>query len=111
VVAVTDVAVREQGRPVAAGQLRVDGATAAIESVMTEPHVRGRGYGDAVLARLVTLAAEAGCDLVVLEAYAGDWPRHWYARRGFAVVGSAWEVVAAGDGILSQAGATQDSSR
>jgi uncharacterized protein (DUF952 family)/GNAT superfamily N-acetyltransferase len=111
VVAVTDVAVREQGRPVAAGQLRVDGATAAIESVMTEPHVRGRGHGDAVLARLVTLAAEAGCDLVVLEAHAGDWPRHWYARRGFAVVGSAWEVVAAGDGALPQAGATQDSSR
>ncbi|MGY1692112.1 GNAT family N-acetyltransferase [Geodermatophilus sp. SYSU D01105] len=92
VVAVTDVAVREEGSPVAAGQLRVDGATASIESVMTEPQVRGRGYGDAVLARLVTLAAEAGCDLVVLEAHAADWPRHWYARRGFAVVGSVWEV-------------------
>ncbi|MGY1594832.1 GNAT family N-acetyltransferase [Geodermatophilus sp. SYSU D00708] len=92
VVAVTDVAVREEGRPVAAGQLRVDGATAAIESVMTEPHARGRGHGDAVLARLVTLAAEAGCDLVVLEAHAGDWPRHWYARRGFRVLGSAWDV-------------------
>ncbi|MGY1642376.1 GNAT family N-acetyltransferase [Geodermatophilus sp. SYSU D00703] len=92
VVAVTDVAVREEGHLVAAGQLRVDGATAAIESVMTEPHARGRGYGDAVLARLVTLAAEAGCDLVVLEAHAGDWPRHWYARRGFAVLGSTWDV-------------------
>jgi uncharacterized protein (DUF952 family)/GNAT superfamily N-acetyltransferase len=93
VVAVTDVAVRVEGHPVAAGQLRVDGATAVIESVMTEPHVRGRGHGDAVLARLVSLAAGAGCDLVVLEAHAGDWPRHWYARRGFAVLGSAWEVV------------------
>ncbi|HEX2073259.1 MAG TPA: GNAT family N-acetyltransferase [Geodermatophilus sp.] len=96
VVAVTDVVVREEGRVVAAGQLRVDGATAAVESVLTDPAARGRGYADAVLTRILTLAAEAGCDLVVLEADAADWPRHWYARRGFAVVGSVWEVVAPG---------------
>jgi uncharacterized protein (DUF952 family)/GNAT superfamily N-acetyltransferase len=93
VVAVTDVAAREDGRVVAAGQLRVDGATAVVESVMTEPAARGRGHAAAVLARLVELAADAGCDLVVLEADARDWPRHWYARRGFATVGSTWEVV------------------
>ncbi|TFV63440.1 UNVERIFIED_ORG: GNAT family N-acetyltransferase [Bacillus sp. AZ43] len=92
VVAVHDVVVREDGRVVAAGQLRIDGATAAVESVMTDPPVRGRGYGDAVLARSLTLAAEAGCDLVVLEAAADDWPRHWYARRGFETVGSTWGV-------------------
>src|SRR3712207_8429092 len=51
----------------------------------------GRGHADAVLARLLGLAAEAGCDLVVLEADAGDWPHHWYTRRGFAVVGTTWE--------------------
>ncbi|SDB98267.1 Uncharacterized conserved protein, DUF952 family [Geodermatophilus telluris] len=105
VVAVTDVAVRESGRVVASGQLRVDGATAAVETVVTDPAARGRGHADAVLARLLERAAGAGCDLVVLEADAADWPRHWYARRGFAVVGSTWEVTAA------QAGATQDSSR
>ena len=92
VVAVTDVVVREEGRVVGAGQLRVDGATAAVESVMTDPDARGRGHGDAVLAKILTLAAEAGCDLVVLEADAGDWPREWYARRGFRVVGSTWDV-------------------
>jgi uncharacterized protein (DUF952 family)/GNAT superfamily N-acetyltransferase len=92
VVAVSDVVVRDGGRVVAAGQLRVDGATAAVESVMTDPAVRGRGYGDAVLARSLSLAADAGCDLVVLEASADDWPRHWYARRGFEVVGSVWTV-------------------
>lgn len=92
VVAVTDVAVREEGRIVAAGQLRVDGATAAVESVLTDPAVRGRGHADAVLARLLDLAAEAGCDLVVLEASARDWPRHWYARRGFQQVGTTWSV-------------------
>ena len=75
------------------GQLRVDGATAAVDSVLTDPGRRGRGHADAILARAVDLAAAAGCDLVVLEAAAEDWPRHWYARRGFEVVGSVWEVL------------------
>jgi uncharacterized protein (DUF952 family)/GNAT superfamily N-acetyltransferase len=92
VVAVTDVAVREGGRVVAAGQLRVDGATAAVESVLTDTAARGRGHADAVLARTLDLATQAGCDLVVLEAGADDWPRHWYARRGFETLGSAWAV-------------------
>ena len=106
VVAVSDVVAREDGRVVAAGQLRVDGATAVVESVVTEPAARGRGHADAVLARLVELAADSSCDLVVLEADARDWPRHWYARRGFATVGSTWEVLRGQSG-----GATQDSSR
>jgi GNAT superfamily N-acetyltransferase len=77
---------------VAAGQLRVDGATAAVESVLTDVDARGRGHADAVLARILTLAAEAGCDLVVLEADAADWPLQWYARRGFRPIGSTWDV-------------------
>jgi uncharacterized protein (DUF952 family)/ribosomal protein S18 acetylase RimI-like enzyme len=92
VVAVRDVVVRENGRVVAAGQLRIDGATAALESLLTEPAARGHGHGDAVLARALDLAAEAGCDLVVLEAAADDWPKDWYARRGFETVGSTWFV-------------------
>jgi GNAT superfamily N-acetyltransferase len=92
VVAVTDLVVRAQGRVVASGQLRVDGATAAVDSVLTDPDFRGRGFADAVLARALDLAASAGCDLVVLEAAADDWPRHWYARRGFEVVGSVWSA-------------------
>jgi GNAT superfamily N-acetyltransferase len=92
VVAVSDVVVREAGRIVAAGQVRVDGATAAVDSVLTDPAARGRGYGDAVLARSLTIAAEAGCDLVVLEADAHDWPRHWYARRGFTTTGTVWSA-------------------
>jgi uncharacterized protein (DUF952 family)/ribosomal protein S18 acetylase RimI-like enzyme len=92
VVAVSDVVAREDGRVVAAGQLRVDGATAAVDSVLTEPAARGRGHADAVLARALGMAAEAGCDLVVLEAAADDWPRHWYARRGFEALTSVWSV-------------------
>ncbi|RBY96731.1 GNAT family N-acetyltransferase [Blastococcus sp. TF02-8] len=90
VMAVTDLVVREAGRVVAAAQLRVDGATAAVESVLTAPAARGRGYADALLTRALRLAADAGCDLVVLEAAADDWPRHWYARRGFTEVGRTW---------------------
>jgi GNAT superfamily N-acetyltransferase len=92
VVDVRDVVVREHGRVVASGQLRIDGATAAVESVLTDPAARGRGYADAVLARSLDLATEAGCDLVVLEAAADDWPREWYDRRGFETVGSSWAV-------------------
>ncbi|MGY1681466.1 GNAT family N-acetyltransferase [Geodermatophilus sp. SYSU D01176] len=104
VVAVTDLAVREEGRVVSAGQLRVDGATAAFESLATDPAARGRGHGDAVLAAALDRAAAAGCDLVVLEADPTDWPHRWYARRGFVPVGSTWEVSA-------QVGATTESSR
>src|SRR4051812_45248796 len=92
VVAVTDLVVREEGRVVASAQLRVDGATAAVDSVLTDPDCRGRGYGDAVLAAALDRAAAAGCDLVVLEARADDWPLHWYARRGFEALGSVWWV-------------------
>ena len=93
VVAVTNLVVQEGGRVVAAGQLRVDGATAAVDSVLTDPGHRGRGHADPILFRAVDLAAVGGSDLVVLEAVADDWPRHWYARRGFEVVGSVWEVL------------------
>jgi GNAT superfamily N-acetyltransferase len=107
VVRVVDLAVREAGAVVAAGQLRVDGATAAVDSVLTDPAARGCGYGDAVLGLALDLAAEAGCDLVVLDAAALDWPRNWYARRGFTEVGRLWDVVHAG----AQTGATTDRMR
>jgi len=110
VVAVSDVVVKEGGRVLAAAQLRVDGATAAVESVLTDVAARGRGYADALLAKVLTLASEAGCDLVVLEADAGDWPREWYARRGFRVVGSVWDVSRAGASDR-QTGASTESSR
>jgi uncharacterized protein (DUF952 family) len=80
VVAVTDVVVREEGRVVS-------------DSGLTDSAARGGGHGDAVVARALDLAHEADCDLVVLEASAQDWPRTWYARRGFEVVGSVWDVV------------------
>ena len=104
VVAVTDVAVREDGEVVAAAQVRVDGATASLESVVSDPAVRGRGHGDALLDRAVDTVRAAGCNLLLLDAAADDWPRHWYGRRGWHVVGRTWDAVA-------QTGATTDRIR
>lgn len=93
VLEVRHVAVLVGGAVVATAQLRSDGATAAVEAVMTHPDHRGRGYADAVLARALELAVADGTNLVVLEAAEQDWPRHWYARRGFAEVGRVWECL------------------
>jgi GNAT superfamily N-acetyltransferase len=86
------LAVRERGRVVAAALLKIDGATALLDAVNTEPEHRGRGHGDALLRTALALAAEAGCDVVALEAAVRDWPRHCYARRGFREVGECWEA-------------------
>lgn len=61
------------------------GGIAQIEDVMTADEHTRRGYADTVIATALHLAA--GCDLVFLLADAGDWPRTWYARRGFAQAG------------------------
>ena len=55
------------------------------------PH-RGKDYGQALFARGWTIAAESGCDLVVLNALRDDWPRDWYERLGFVTVGPATEA-------------------
>ncbi|MFJ9594305.1 hypothetical protein ACIRS3_16225 [Streptomyces virginiae] len=39
------------------------------------------------MATALHLAAEAGCGTRFLTADATDWPRHWYERRGFHVIG------------------------
>ncbi|GAA4540968.1 GNAT family N-acetyltransferase [Pseudonocardia xishanensis] len=84
------LAVREAGRVVASAALLLDGATALLEAVATDPAAHGRGHGDALLRAASTIAAEAGCDLLGLHADADSWPRDWYARRGFAVVDERW---------------------
>ncbi|MFD3696885.1 GNAT family N-acetyltransferase [Streptomyces sp. NPDC058646] len=69
--------------------LYVDPATgtAQIEDLITSvAHLR-RGYADAVLATALHVAADEGCGTRFLTADAADWPRQWYERRGFSVVG------------------------
>jgi hypothetical protein len=53
-------------------------------ALTAEAHTR-RGYADTVLA--TALREAAGCGLVFLLADADDWPRTWYARRGFTPIG------------------------
>ncbi|GAA0700451.1 hypothetical protein GCM10010193_64020 [Kitasatospora atroaurantiaca] len=58
---------------------------AQIEDVVTaDTHVR-RGYADTVLA--TALQHASGYGLVFLLADPDDWPRGWYARRGFTPIG------------------------
>jgi len=91
---VVDLAVLgDGGVPVAGTQLRLDGATAAIEAVMTDPDHRGQGHATALVGSAITRARAAGCDLVWLAARADDWPRRWYERLGFTDVGARWEVI------------------
>lgn len=83
-------AVGDDGVPRSSAQLRVDGATAALEAVMTAPDARGRGWSSAVVGEAIARARGLGCDLIWLLARADDWPRSWYARLGFVDVGARW---------------------
>jgi uncharacterized protein (DUF952 family)/ribosomal protein S18 acetylase RimI-like enzyme len=88
---VVDLAVvGDDGDPRSSAQLRIDGATAALEAVMTAPDARGQGWSRAVVGDAVRRARADGCDLVWLIARADDWPRDWYARLGFTDVGARW---------------------
>ncbi|MFI0814612.1 GNAT family N-acetyltransferase [Streptomyces sp. NPDC021098] len=62
---------------------------AQIEEVATAEHARRRGYAGAVLSGALQHASAAGCALRFLVADGEDWPRQWYARRGFTIVGRA----------------------
>jgi len=82
------LAVREPGGAIASWAdlyLDRDRGIAQIEDVMTAEAHRRHGYSGAVLA--TALHQAAGCELVFLLAEADDWPRNWYARLGFTVIG------------------------
>lgn len=83
------------GEPIASTQLRVDGATAAIEAVMTEPAHQRAGLARALVLDALARARAAGCDAVFLAAEANDWPYHWYRRLGFTDIGARFEATLA----------------
>ncbi|MFD4666594.1 GNAT family N-acetyltransferase [Streptomyces halstedii] len=79
----------EEGEVASWADLYLDPATgtAQIEDLVTsEAHLR-HGYADAVLTTALRLAADKDCGTRFLTADATDWPRHWYERRGFSVIG------------------------
>lgn len=68
----------------------VDGQRVAeVDAVAVRSDRRGRGLGDAILTAAARTAAGGGVEVLVLEADADDWPRQWYAARGYADVGPA----------------------
>ncbi len=95
VVDVRCLAVREDDRVVAACLLKIDGGTAWLDALETEPASRGRGHARALVRAAVARARDAGCDLIALDTWSADWPRTWYARLGFREVGSALVAVRA----------------
>ena len=61
-----------------------------LDGVTTLADHRKRGYGEILIETALSLARSAGSDYAVLTALADDWPRRWYARRGFLETGPAW---------------------
>jgi uncharacterized protein (DUF952 family)/GNAT superfamily N-acetyltransferase len=93
VLRVVNLAVLDRhGEPIAATQLRIDGATAAIEAVMTEPAHRRAGFARALVLDALARARTAGCDAIFLTAVARGWPHRWYTRLGFTDVGSRFQA-------------------
>ncbi|MEU8249077.1 hypothetical protein [Nonomuraea sp. NPDC048916] len=82
------LAVRDENGAVGAwADVYLDAAQgiAQIEDVVTaDTHVR-RGYADTILVTALQHASAYG--LVFLLADPDDWPRTWYARRGFSPIG------------------------
>ncbi|HEX8933351.1 MAG TPA: GNAT family N-acetyltransferase [Pseudonocardiaceae bacterium] len=93
VLRVVDLAVLDGcGEPIASTQLRIDGATAAIKAVMTDPAHRQVGLARTLMLNAIGRARAAGCDVVFLAAAADDWPHRWYTRLGFTDVGTRFEA-------------------
>ncbi|MET9954622.1 GNAT family N-acetyltransferase [Streptomyces sp. NPDC006339] len=80
----------EWGEVASWGDLYLDPAAgvAQIEDLVTAESHLGQGHAGVVLDTALRMAAEAGCTTRFLTAFADDWPRRWYERRGFVPVGS-----------------------
>lgn len=66
------------------------GGLVEIDAVSTLIDQRGQRWSDAVVRRAVAAARERSDVHVVLVADDADWPRAWYERLGFTVVGRSW---------------------
>jgi predicted GNAT family acetyltransferase len=77
---------------VAHADLRSWDGIAEIDSVVTLPDYRNRGYARALVLTAVARARAQHADLVFLLADAEDWPRELYARLGFETVGTIYEL-------------------
>jgi ribosomal protein S18 acetylase RimI-like enzyme len=59
-----------------------------VEDVSTLPEHRGRGHARAVIDAALAASKAAGHDLTFISAHEEDWPREFYGRLGFELVGT-----------------------
>jgi ribosomal protein S18 acetylase RimI-like enzyme len=85
-------ATRVDGRPASYCELFSDGATGQIESVMTEPELRGRGLGKLVVAGALA-ASQCVHDFTFLVADGNDWPQELYRKLGFETAGTTYRFL------------------
>lgn len=83
----------EGGRVVSYCELFSDGETGQIESVMTLPEHRQKGYGRAVVTKALQESRAMGHTLTFLVAHEHDWPKELYGRLGFEPAGRVFSFV------------------
>ncbi|HUO18427.1 MAG TPA: arsenic resistance N-acetyltransferase ArsN2 [Steroidobacteraceae bacterium] len=77
------VAIREQGKLIAAGALQRFGAAALLRSVAVSADSRGMGCGGLIVAELERLAREAGVERLILLTQTAA---RFFAQRGYQVM-------------------------
>ena len=85
------VARDENGQAIGCGALKVHSAELGeVKRMFTDPEVRGKRVGSALLAAIEALAAEKGLNQLMLETGTGpgfDAAQRLYSRSGFTVRG------------------------
>ncbi|MGC9523140.1 MAG: GNAT family N-acetyltransferase [Anaerolineae bacterium] len=85
------VCLRHAGRPVACGMAVVEGAYVGLFSLITDPVLRRRGYGQALVESLLDRAKGAGARHAYLQVQESNGPaRQLYAKLGFRELYRYW---------------------
>jgi GNAT superfamily N-acetyltransferase len=82
------VAVAGDDALVAMCRLLSRGGIGQVEDVSTLPEHPGRGYARAVIVAAVAASQAAGHSFTFISAHEHDWPREFYGRLGFELVGT-----------------------
>lgn len=83
----------DEGEVVSGADLYLEGRWAQVEDVATSPEHRNSGHASAVVLRAVAEARAAGADFVFLVADDESWPKEWYGKLGFDVVGRYYKFI------------------